>query len=249
MAGGGLLAAGHSGGAAGLLQFDPASDWQLSCSLLYGAVQRDALNLGVVLKRPEVSDGIAHSRQLLITEAVLERLGQRSLAGIHPLDDTTVEELAQIVAGFRCRQRPFGLTAFLPLLHALDLDPYIVDDLEPMPPFGWRGIIRGERVELGGPRLLQSRHLRHDPSFGRHADQTWIYMLRSGRLIGAIDLRVHLSRRLIRSLKRMQRMGIGIRLLMASDLQLADLLCQRADRHRGDPGDPVLDGRTARSPR
>ena len=229
LAGGGLLAAGNSGGAAGLLQFDPASDWQLSCSLLYGAVQRDALNLGVVLKRPEVSDGIAHSRQLLITEAVLERLGQRSLAGIHPLDDTTVEELAQIVAGFRCRQRPFGLTAFLPLLHALDLDPYIVDDLEPMHPFGWRGIIRGERVELGGPRLLQSRHLRHDPSFGRHADQTWIYVLRSGRLIGAIDLRVHLSRRLIRSLKRMQRMGIGIRLLMASDLQLADLLCQRLD--------------------
>ena len=229
LAGAGLLAAGNSGGASGLLQFDPASDWQLSCSLLYGAVQRDALTLGVVLKRPEVSDAIARSRQLLITESVLERLGQRVLAGIHPLDDTTSEELIQIVAGFRCRQRPFGLTAFLPLLHELDLDPYIVDDLESVDPHGWRGIIRGERVELGGQRLLRSRRLSHAPAFGVHPGITWLYVLRSGRLIGAIALRVQLSRRLIRSLKRMQAMGIALRLLMASDLQLADVVLERLD--------------------
>lgn len=229
LAGGGLLAAGHSGAAAGLLQFDPASDWQLSCSLLYGALQRDALHLGVVLKRPEVGDVIAHSHRLFITESVLEHLSQRVLAGIYPLDDSTQEELVQIVAGFRCRQRPFGLTAFLPLLHAWDLDPFIVDDLQPLHPSGWSGIVRGERVEIGGPRLLRARQLSHDPALGRHRDQTWIYVIREGRLIGGIDLRVTLSRRLLRSLRRLQRMGVELQLLMGSDLQLADVLIDRLD--------------------
>ena len=37
------------------MQFDPASDWQLTASLTYGNAQRDLLWQGVLLRRPEAS--------------------------------------------------------------------------------------------------------------------------------------------------------------------------------------------------
>ena len=229
MAGGGLLLSGQSSRAAGLLQFDPLSDWELSCSLQLGALQRDALNLGMVLQRPESCAAVAASHQLLITESVLGRFMSMELESLHPLMDASADELVQILAGFRCKQRPFGLTAYTTLLQAMDLDPCSVEEIEMNGSFGWRGQVLGEQIEIGGPNLLRARQLHHSGDLGPIGHRTWIYVIRSGQLVGGVTFKVSQSRRVLRALRRLKRSGVQITLMMRWDMQYANLLRQRLD--------------------
>ena len=232
MAGAALLAVGPHGSAGALMQFDPASDWQLTASLTYGNAQRDLLWQGVLLRRPEAIDALARCRRLLVSEAVVLSTSSWRLGGIHPLPFLiSREELIQAVAGFRCQRKRHGLHALRSTLEAEDLLPAVVEEISPLGSDGLQGRINGVLHQLGGAAMLQQLGLRAPAELITPAGETLLYLVRQGRVLGAVGFDVRLSRPLIQGLRQLQRAGWELQLLTDSHSELVERvagLLQRA---------------------
>ena len=226
LSGAGALAAGQPHAAASLMQFDPGNDWQLCASINYGAAQRAAEALGVTLRRPEVIDPLAQCRLLLISDAVLGSWSTRQLKAVHDWDPwISRERVIQILAGFRVRVRPDGLAPLRNLLMECDLEPAIIEDLEPLPPLGYRGRIDGQSYSIGGVSLLQ--HLGLRPPEGLPADLDRFYLVQGRRVLAAADFELHLPRRIVRLFGQLRAMQCQIQLLSGWDTGLAPVACRR----------------------
>lgn len=235
LAGAGALAIGQPHAAAGMMQFDPGNDWQLCASIVYGAAQRSAESLGITLRRPEVIDPLAHCRQLLISDAVLGSWSTRQLKAVHDWDPwISRERVIQILAGFRIRVRPAGLAPLRNLLQELDLEPAVIDDLEVVPPLGYRGRVDGVSTSIGGPALLQQLGLR--PPEGMPPGLDRYYLVQGRRVLAAADFELHLPQRIVHLFGRLEAMHCQIRLLSGWDTGLAPAACRRL----GLPQDCIL---------
>jgi len=235
LSGAGALAIGQPHAAAGMMQFDPGNDWQLCASIVYGAAQRSAESLGVNLRRPEVIDPLAHCRQLLISDAVLGSWSTRQLKAVHDWHPwISRERVIQILAGFRIRVRPAGLAPLRNLLQEHDLEPAVIDDLEVLPPLGYRGRVDGVTTSIGGLALLQ--HLGLRPPEGMPPGLDRYYLVQGRQVLAAADFELHLPRRIERLFARLREMDCRIQLLSGWDTGLAPAACRRL----GLPADAIL---------
>jgi len=235
LAGGGMLALGRPHAAAGLMQFDPGNDWQHCAAIVYGGAQRAADTRGIALRRPEVIDHLARCRQLVISDAVLGSWSTRQLKALHACDPwTSRERVIQILTGFRVRVRPDGLAPLRNLLLETDLEPAVVDDLEPLPPLGYRGRVDGITYSIGGLPLLRQLNLR--PPEGLPAALDRLFLLRGRQVLAAADFELHLPRRFVRLFKRLRRLHCQIHVLSGWDTGLAPAACRRL----GLPAEAVL---------
>ena len=226
LAGGGVMALGRPHAAAGLMQFDPGNDWQHCAAIVYGAAQRAAETSGIALRRPEVIDALAQCRQLVISDAVLGSWSTRQLEALHHCDPwTSRERVIEILAGFRVLVRPDGLAPLRNLLLETDLEPAVVDDLEPLPPLGYRGRVDGVTYSIGGLPLL--RHLKLRPPEGLPAALDRVFLLRGRQVLAAADFELHLPRRFVRLFKRLCTLHCQIHLLSGWDTGLAPAACRR----------------------
>jgi soluble P-type ATPase len=237
LVGGGALVAGQPHAAAGLMQFDPGNDWQQCAGIVYGAAQRAAERLGVILRRPEAIDPLARCRVVLISDAVLGSWSTRQLRALHDCDPwISRDRVIQILVGFRLRLRPYGLAPMRNLLLETDLDPEVIEDLEPMPPLGYRGQIDGIRYCIGGDPLLRRLGLRPPESLPRAARRERLYLVQGRRVLAAADFELKLPRRIVRLFRRLQAMDCQIRLVCGWDTGLAQVACRRL----GLPAEAVL---------
>lgn len=226
LAGGGALAVGRPHAAAGLMQFDPGNDWQHCAGIVYAAAQRAAESRGIDLRRPEVIDGLAKCRHLVISDAVLGSWSTRQLKTLHHCDPwTSRERVIQILAGFRVRVRPDGLAPLRNLLLETDLEPVVVDDLERLPPLGYRGRVDGITYSIGGPALL--RHLKLRPPEGLPGGLDRLFLLQGRQVLAAADFELHLPRRFVRLFKRLRTLHCQIHVLSGWDTGLAPAACRR----------------------
>jgi cation transport ATPase len=231
LAGAALLAVGPHGSAGALMQFDPASDWQLTASLTYGNAQRDLLWQGVLLRRPEAIDALAHCRRLVVSEAVVLSSSSWRLGGIHALPFLiSPEELIQAVAGFRCQQKPHGLHALRSVLEAEDLLPAVVEALQPLGHEGLQGRIGGVLHQLGGAAMLRQLGLRAPAELVTPPGETLLYLVRQGEVVGAVGFELQLSRPLLQGLRQLQRNGWQLHLLAESHSELVERLATRLHR-------------------
>ena len=231
LAGAALLAVGPHGSAGALMQFDPASDWQLTASLTYGNAQRDLLWQGVLLRRPEAIDALAHCRRLLVSEAVVLSSSSWRLGGIHALPFLiSPEELIQAVAGFRCQQKPHGLHALRRVLEAEDLLPAVVEAIQPLGHEGQQGRIGGVLHQLGGAAMLRQLGLPAPAELVTPPSETLLYLVRQGEVVGAVGFELQLSRPLLQGLRQLQRNGWQLHLLAESHSELVERLATRLHR-------------------
>ena len=228
VAGAALLVVGPHGSAGALMQFDPASDWQLTASLTYGNAQRDLLWQGVLLRRPEAIDALARCRRLLVSEAVVLSSSSWRLGGIHAMPFLiSSEELIQAVAGFRCRQKPHGLHALRSVLEAEDLLPAVVEAIQPLGNEGQQGRINGVLHQLGGAAMLQQLGLRAPAELVTPPGETLLYLVRQGQVVGAVGFELQLSRPLLQGLRQLQRAGWQLHLLAEHHSELVERLASR----------------------
>jgi soluble P-type ATPase len=228
LAGATLLAVGPHGSAGALMQFDPASDWQLTASLTYGNAQRDLLWQGVLLRRPEAIDALAHCRRLLVSEAVVLNSSSWRLGGIHALPFLiSSEELIQAVAGFRCQQKPHGLHALRSVLEAEDLLPAVVEAIQPLGHEGLQGRIHGVLHQLGGAAMLRQLGLRAPAELITPPSETLLYLVQQGEVVGAVGFDLQLSRPLLQGLRQLQRVGWQLHFLAESHSELMERLATR----------------------
>ena len=231
LAGATLLAVGPHGSAGALMQFDPASDWQLTASLTYGNAQRDLLWQGVLLRRPEAIDALAQCRRLLVSEAVVLSSSSWRLGGIHALPFLiSHDELIQAVAGFRCQQKPHGLHALRSVLEAEDLLPAVVEAIQPLGHEGQQGRIGGVLHQLGGAAMLRQLGLRAPAELVTPPSETLLYLVRQGEVVGAVGFELQLSRPLLQGLRQLQRNGWQLHLLAESHSELVERLATRLHR-------------------
>ena len=232
VAGAALLAVGPHGSAGALMQFDPASDWQLTASLTYGNAQRDLLWQGVLLRRPEAIDALAHCRQLLVSEAVVLSSSHWRLGGLYPLPFLiSSEELIQIVAGFRCQQKPHGLHPLRGALEAEDLLPAVVEAIQPLGSEGQQGRINGVLHQLGGAPMLRQLGLQAPDELITTAGETLLYVVRQGQVVGAVGFALQLSRALVQGLRQLQQAGWQVQLLAERHSELVERLAGRLQKH------------------
>jgi len=237
LAGGGALVVGQPHAAAGLMQFDPGNDWQQCAAIVYGAAQRAAERLGVVLRRPEAINPLARCRVVLISDAVLGSWSTRQLRAVHDCDPwISRDRVIQILVGFRVRLRPCGLAPLRNLLLETDLDPVVIEELEPMPPLGYRGQVDGIRYCIGGDPLLRRLGLVPPESLPPVAGCERLYLVQGRRVLAAADFELKLPRRIVRLFRRLQAMDCQIRLVCGWDTGLA----QVAGRRLGLPPQAVL---------
>jgi soluble P-type ATPase len=241
LAGGGALVAGQPHAAAGLMQFDPGNDWQQCAAIVYGAAQRAAERLGVTLRRPEAIDPLARCRVVLISDAVLGSWSTRQLRALHDCDPwISRDRVIQILVGFRVRLRPCGLAPLRNLLLESDLDPAVVEDLEPLPPVGYRGRVDGVDFCIGGDALLRRLGLKPPESLPLAAGLDRLYLVQDlgqgRRVLAAADFELRLPRRVVRLFRRLRAMDCQIRVVCGWDTGLA----QVASRRLGIPQEAVL---------
>jgi hypothetical protein len=237
LAGGGALVLGQPHAAAGLMQFDPGNDWQQCAAIVYSAAQRAAERLGVILRRPEAIDPLARCRIVLISDAVLGSWSTRQLRAVHDCDPwISRDRVIQILVGFRVRLRPCGLAPLRNLLLETDLDPEVIEDLEPMPPLGYRGQVDGIRYCIGGDPLLRRLGLVPPESLPPVAGCERLYLVQGRRVLAAADFELKLPRRIVRLFRRLRAMDCQIRLVCGWDTGLA----QVAGRRLGLPSEAVL---------
>ena len=246
LAGGGALVAGQPHAAAGLMQFDPGNDWQQCAAIVYGAAQRAAERLGVTLRRPEAIDPLARCRVVLISDAVLGSWSTRQLRAVHDCDPwISRDRVIQILVGFRVRLRPCGLAPLRNLLLESDLDPAVVEDLEPLPPVGYRGRVDGVDYCIGGDALLRRLGLNPPESLPLAAGLDRLYLVQDlgpglgqgrRRVLAAADFELRLPRRVVRLFRRLQAMDCQIRVVCGWDTGLA----QVASRRLGIPQESLL---------
>ena len=228
LAGGGALVVGQPHAAAGLMQFDPGNDWQQCAAIVYGAAQRAAERLGVILRRPEAIDPLARCRVVLISDAVLGSWSTRQLRAVHDCDPwISRDRVIQILAGFRVRLRPCGLAPLRNLLLETDLDPEVIEDLQPMPPLGYRGQVDGIRYCIGGAPLLRHLGLVPPESLPRVAGCERMYLVQGRRVLAAADFELKLPRRIVRLFRRLRAMDCQIRLVCGWDTGLAQVAGHR----------------------
>jgi hypothetical protein len=228
LAGGGALVVGQPHAAAGLMQFDPGNDWQHCAAIVYGAAQRAAERLGVILRRPEAIDPLARCRVVLISDAVLGSWSTRQLRAVHDCDPwISRDRVIQILVGFRVRLRPCGLAPLRNLLLETDLDPEVIEDLQPMPPLGYRGQVDGIRYCIGGAPLLRHLGLVPPESLPRVAGCERMYLVQGRRVLAAADFELKLPRRIVRLFRRLRAMDCQIRLVCGWDTGLAQVAGHR----------------------
>ena len=228
LAGGGALVVGQPHAAAGLMQFDPGNDWQQCAAIVYGAAQRAAERLGVTLRRPEAIDPLARCRVVLISDAVLGSWSTRQLRAVHDCDPwISRDRVIQILVGFRVRLRPCGLAPLRNLLLETDLDPEVIEDLQPMPPLGYRGQVDGIRYCIGGSPLLRHLGLVPPESLPRVAGCERMYLVQGRRVLAAADFELKLPRRIVRLFRRLRAMDCQIRLVCGWDTGLAQVAGHR----------------------
>jgi len=228
LAGGGALVVGQPHAAAGLMQFDPGNDWQQCAAIVYGAAQRAAERLGVILRRPEAIDPLARCRVVLISDAVLGSWSTRQLRAVHDCDPwISRDRVIQILVGFRVRLRPCGLAPLRNLLLETDLDPEVIEDLQPMPPLGYRGQVHGIRYCIGGAPLLRHLGLVPPESLPRVAGCERLYLVQGRRVLAAADFELKLPRRIVRLFRRLRAMDCQIRLVCGWDTGLAQVAGHR----------------------
>jgi hypothetical protein len=228
LAGGGALVVGQPHAAAGLMQFDPGNDWQQCAAIVYGAAQRAAERLGVILRRPEAIDPLARCRVVLISDAVLGSWSTRQLRAVHDCDPwISRDRVIQILVGFRVRLRPCGLAPLRNLLLETDLDPEVIEDLQPMPPLGYRGQVDGIRYCIGGAPLLRHLGLVPPESLPRVAGCERMYLVQGRRVLAAADFELKLPRRIVRLFRRLRAMDCQIRLVCGWDTGLAQVAGHR----------------------
>ncbi|MFM1812012.1 MAG: hypothetical protein RLZZ336_950 [Cyanobacteriota bacterium] len=228
LAGGGALVAGQPHVAAGLMQFDPGNDWQQCAGIVYGAAQRAADRLGVTMRRPEAIDPLARCRVVLISDAVLGSWSTRQLKALHDCDPwMSRERVIQILVGFRILIRPYGLAPLRTLLCESDLDPAVVEDLEPLPPLGYRGRVDGVDYCIGGEGLLRRLGLKPPESLPRATGLDRLYLVQGRRVLAAADFEIRLPRRVVRLFRRLKAMDCQIRLVCGWDTGLAQVAARR----------------------
>jgi len=228
LAGGGALVVGQPHAAAGLMQFDPGNDWQQCAAIVYGAAQRASERLGVILRRPEAIDPLARCRVVLISDAVLGSWSTRQLRAVHDCDPwISRDRVIQILVGFRVRLRPCGLAPLRNLLLETDLDPEVIEDLQPMPPLGYRGQVDGIRYCIGGAPLLRHLGLVPPESLPRVVGCERMYLVQGRRVLAAADFELKLPRRIVRLFRRLRAMDCQIRLVCGWDTGLAQVAGHR----------------------
>jgi hypothetical protein len=210
------------------MQFDPGNDWQHCAAIVYGAAQRAAERLGVILRRPEAIDPLARCRVVLISDAVLGSWSTRQLRAVHDCDPwISRDRVIQILVGFRVRLRPCGLAPLRNLLLETDLDPEVIEDLQPMPPLGYRGQVDGIRYCIGGAPLLRHLGLVPPESLPRVAGCERMYLVQGRRVLAAADFELKLPRRIVRLFRRLRAMDCQIRLVCGWDTGLAQVAGHR----------------------
>ena len=228
LAGGGALVAGQGHAAAGLMQFDPGNDWQQCAGIVYGAAQRAAEHLGVTLRRPEAIDPLARCRVVLISDAVLGSWSTRHLKALYDCDPwISRDRVIQILVGFRVRIRPYGLAPLRNLMLETDLDPAVVEGLEPLPPLGYRGQVDGISYCIGGDLLLKRLGLRPPESLPPNPGRERLYLVQGRRVLAAADFELKLSRRVERLFRRLEGMNCQVRLVCGWDTGWAHVACRR----------------------
>lgn len=155
MLGSGLIALGlgRSHAAAGLMQFDPMNDWQLSASIAYRGVRQLMAEWGVSLRRGNVLDRLANCRVLVVSEGSICFGINRSILEMHSLDSQySVNSLIEIVAGFRIFSSPESIPLFplQLLLKEKDLEPRHVESVKAVEGCGLNGVVSGLNMYLGG---------------------------------------------------------------------------------------------------
>lgn len=216
--GGGLLALGlgRPHAAAGLMQFDPINDWQLSASIAYRGARQLCLGWGVILRRGAVLDRLAKCRTLVISEGAICYGINRSVLEIRSLDaDHNAEALVELVAGFRRFMHPEAIPLY-PLqtvLQERDLEPRQVEQLQPVGGCGLQGVVGGQRVHLGGGALLGKLGIKRPSCMGQTQGLHWLFVLVEGEVVGGLLYQDQLDRQVLRSLRRLRRNGWRLHLV------------------------------------
>jgi cation transport ATPase len=195
----------------------------------------------VTLRRPEAIDPLARCRVVLISDAVLGSWSTRQLRALHDCDPwISRDRVIQILVGFRVRLRPCGLAPLRNLLLESDLDPAVVEDLEPLPPVGYRGRVDGVDFCIGGDALLRRLGLKPPESLPLAAGLDRLYLVQDlgqgRRVLAAADFELRLPRRVVRLFRRLRAMDCQIRVVCGWDTGLA----QVASRRLGIPQEAVL---------
>jgi cation transport ATPase len=171
---------------------------------------------------------LARCRVVLISDAVLGSWSTRQLRAVHDCDPwISRDRVIQILVGFRVRLRPCGLAPLRNLLLETDLDPEVIEDLQPMPPLGYRGQVDGIRYCIGGAPLLRHLGLVPPESLPRVAGCERLYLVQGRRVLAAADFELKLPRRIVRLFRRLRAMDCQIRLVCGWDTGLAQVAGHR----------------------
>ena len=210
--GSGLIALGlgRSHAAAGLMQFDPMNDWQLSASIAYRGVRQLMAEWGVSLRRGNVLDRLANCRVLVVSEGSICFGINRSILEMRSLDsEYSVNSLIEIIAGFRIFSNPESIPLFplQLLLKENDLEPRHVESVKAVEGCGLNGVVSGLNMYLGGGFLLHHLGIPRPNSMPQQAGRHWLFVVVDGNVVGGLLFEDKLDQKVLRSLRRLKRNG------------------------------------------
>jgi hypothetical protein len=212
MLGSGLIALGlgriHA--AAGLMQFDPMNDWQLSASIAYRGVRHLLAEWGVSLRRGNVLDRLAKCRVLVVSEGAICFGINRSILEIRSLDsEYSANNLIEIIAGFRIFSSPGSIPLYPLQLHLKenDLEPRHVEAIKAVEGCGLNGFLSGLNVYIGGGFLLRHLGIPRPNSMPQEVGRHWLFVVVNGNVVGGLLFEDKLDQMVLRSLRRLKRYG------------------------------------------
>ena len=210
------LLLGYPNQAASLMQFDPINDWQLSASVAYRAAQNLFRGWGVRLRQGAVLDRLCQCRTLVISEGAICIGIQRELLDVVSLDgDYSKDTLLEIVAGFRRFLKPDTISLFplQTLLIQHDLEPRLIENLEPAGVYGLRGRLDNQNVWLGGGALLKNLRIARPHEMPQQRGLHWTFVVVGQQVVGGLLFRDQLKHHVSRSLRRLRRNGWRLHLV------------------------------------
>ena len=191
------------------------------------AIGRGA-QLGVLFKGGESLERLAHIDTLVLDKTGTLTEGKPEVAAIHPVADSTENEVLALAAALERRSEHPLARAILTAAENLNLTAPAAEQIHAVPGRGIQGLVSGARAAAGNAAFMQELGVAIPENTATEPGTTSMYISRDGQLLGLIEARDTLRASAAATIASLRRLGIRSAMLTGDTASTADAIARAA---------------------